>query len=90
MPPCFAISSTLRRTSAGNSPPACSTKRRGGVGGPFAYLATVEIYAADPRLRRERDELGMHVAQLATAQSVTFLGEHDDATTFGRLVRQRR
>ena len=58
------------------------------VGGALADAATVHLDAAHARLRGERDELG--AVQLAAAQVVPFLREHDDRAPLRRLVREAR
>ena len=50
----------------------------------------VQIDARHARLRRERHERRMLRRQLAAAQAVLLLREHDDRSAFGRFVRQRR
>ena len=58
------------------------------VGGALADAAAVDFDAAHARLRGERDELG--AVQLAAAQVVSLLREHDDRATLRRLVGEAR
>ena len=50
----------------------------------------VQVDAGHPRLRRERDERRVLRRQLAPAQAVLLLRQHDDRAALRRLVRQRR
>ena len=58
-----------------------------GVGGALADQRAVQVDAAHPRLRAERDELVL--AELALAQAEPLLREHDDRAAFRRLVGER-
>ena len=49
----------------------------------------VQVDAAHARRRREGDERRLVLAELALAQPVALLGEHDDRAPFGRLVGER-
>ena len=59
------------------------------VHGALADLAAVEVHAAHPRLRGERDELGVGLHEVALAQAEALLREHDDRATLGGLVGER-
>jgi len=56
--------------------------------GAFAYLATVDIDAAHASLRGERDKRRVVVVNVAAAQTVLFLRQHDDATALRSFVCQ--
>ena len=90
VPPARAIRSTMVCSSAGER--AAVGVHVGGnrVGGALADLAAVEIDAGHPRLRRERHEAASLCEQLASANAVLLLGEHDDRSSLGRFVGQRR
>ena len=61
-----------------------------GVGRALADLAPVEVDARHARLRGERARTTASCrAELAPAQAVALLGEHDDRAALGRLVGQR-
>lgn len=49
-----------------------------------------EVHTVHARLRRERDELRVRLADFATAQIELLLGEHGDGAAFGSFVCERR
>ena len=49
----------------------------------------VDLDAAHPALRRERDELGAELVDVAAADAVFLLGQHHDGAAFRRLVGER-
>ena len=55
----------------------------------LANRGTLTIDAADPGLRRKRDEMGVELRHIAATDAVFVLREHDDRSTFGRLVGKR-
>ena len=55
----------------------------------LADRGALDIDAADPRLRRERDEMRVERRHVAAADAVFLLGEDDDRAAFRRLVGQR-
>ena len=87
VPPCSATRCTAASTSAGARPPFSLDERLDGVGRALADHAAVEVDAAHPRRRRERDELVL--AELALAQVEALLREHDDRAALRRLVGER-
>ena len=88
VPPEEAIPSTAAPSSAGMLPPCSSTQRRIASAAPLRMLRPSHLDAAHARLRRERDELG--AVQLAAAEAVALLREHDDRAALGRLVGEAR
>ena len=88
VPPVRAISSTLPCTPAESARPDLRRKLHG-IGGAFANLAAVQVDAAHAGLRRERDEMCAKIMDVAPAQVVGLLGQHDDAAPFRRFVGQR-
>ena len=89
VPPCWAISSTDSRTSAGNAAALLADESLDALRGAFANLPAVQVDAAQPRLSRERNERRAQVVHVSPAQAVLLLGQHDDAAAFGRFVGQR-
>ena len=70
-------------------PPCSSTQRRTESAAPLRIDATVlEVDAAHAGLRGEGDE--RRADELALADAVALLGEHDDRAAFGRLVGEAR
>ena len=69
-------------------PPCSSTQRRTESAAPLRTDRSVEVDAAHAGLRGERHELG--AVELALAQAVAVLGEHDDRAALGRLVGEAR
>ena len=61
-----------------------------GVDGALADRAAVEVDARHAGVRRERHERRLVRGELASAQAVLLLGEHDDRAALRRLVGQRR
>ena len=59
------------------------------VGRALPELPAVHVDAAHPRRRGEGDEGRLVLAELAAAQAVALLREHDDRAPLGRLVRER-
>ena len=49
----------------------------------------VDLDAAHPALRGERDELGAELVDVAAADAVFLLGQHDDRAALRRLVGER-
>src|SRR5581483_3510298 len=45
-----------------------------------------DLHAAHAALRGEGNELALHFGDVAPAQAVLFLGEHDDGAAFRRFV----
>src|SRR5262249_33615464 len=70
--------------------PTLEAMPRDGVLCPFADFQSVEIHARHSRLRRERNKVGAVLRKLAPANSILFLGQHDNGAPFGRLVSERR
>ena len=60
-----------------------------GVDRALADPRAVDLDAAHPALRRERDELGAELVDVAAANAVFLLGEHDDGASLRRLVGKR-
>ena len=60
------------------------------IRGSLANLETIQIDAGHSGLRAEGHEFAFMLAELASAQSVSFLGEHDDGSPFRSLIRKRR
>src|SRR5205085_10928221 len=56
----------------------------------LAYLAPVIVNAGHARLRGEGNEVRLMRREFTATQAVTFFRQHDDRTTFGRLVGERR
>ena len=59
------------------------------VGRALAVLETVQIDAAHARLGGEGDEVRIVAREVAAAQAVLLLREHDDRASLGRLVGER-
>ncbi len=60
------------------------------VAGALAQLLAVEVDAAHPRRRAERDELRVAARESSwLADPVLLLGEHDDRAALRRLVGER-
>ena len=55
----------------------------------LADPGAADLDAAHPALRRERDELGAELVDVAAANAVFLLGEHDDGAALRRLVGER-
>ena len=73
-----------RRESAA---PPLPDKFADAVGRALADHVAVEIHAAHAGLGGEGDEFGMRqFVDLAAADAVFFLGEHDDAAAFGGFI----
>ena len=89
VPPARAILSTSSSRRAGAWPPCSSTKRLTASAAPLRSLRAVHVDAAHPRGRGERDEGRLVLAELAAAQAVALLGEHDDRAALRRLVGER-
>ena len=59
------------------------------IDGALADPRAADLDAAHAALRGEWDEIGAQLGQIAAAHTVLFLGEHDDGTALGGLVRKR-
>ena len=88
VPPEEAIPSIVAPSSAGIAAALLLDPAADRVGGALADAAAVDLDAAHARLRGERDELG--ALQLAAAEPVPLLREHDDRAALGRLVGEAR
>ena len=55
----------------------------------LAHPRAADLDAAHAALRGERNELGAQLGQVAAADAVFLLGQHDDRAAFGRLVGER-
>jgi hypothetical protein len=60
-----------------------------GVGGALADAGAGQVDAAHAGLRGEGNELGVNAAEVASAEVVLLLGEHDDGAAFGGFVGER-
>src|SRR5436305_8867399 len=60
------------------------------IRGSLANLEAIQIQARHAGLGAEGYEFALMLAELASAQSVSFLGEHDDGAPFRSLIRKRR
>ena len=52
--------------------------------------ASIKVHARHSRHRAERHKLRLHLAQLTSAKSIHLLGQHNDASSLGSLIRKRR
>ncbi len=89
VPPARAIRSTIGVSSGA----ACSSpgpRRRSRRPRPCGSRVPSQVDAAHAGLRRERDELRVRLEQLALADAVPLLRQHDDRPALGRLVGERR
>src|SRR5262249_44170105 len=59
------------------------------VGSTLAEATAVEVDAAHPGRRRERNEPRRRLADLASTEAVALLRQDDDGPALGRLVGQR-
>ena len=89
VPPARAILSTSSSSCAGDVAALLLDEALDRVGGALAEPLAVQVDAAHPRRRREGDEGRLVLAELAAAQAVPLLGEHDDRAALGRLVGER-
>ena len=76
--------STIVSSSAGTVPPCLLDPAADGVGGALAHAATVDVDAAHAVWAEKATSVAP--VQVALAQTVALLGEHDDRAAFGRLV----
>ena len=60
------------------------------IDGAFADNATVQIAAAHPSLRAERNEFRADRLHVASAQPVFFFRQHDDGAAFRRFISETR
>ena len=60
-----------------------------GVDRALADPRIADLDAAHPALRRERDELGAELVDVAAADAVFLLGQHDDRASLRGLVGER-
>ena len=90
VPPVREILSESSVTSAGMRPPCSLTNVTIASVAPFAQLAAFDVDAAHLRVGGERDELRVVRGDVAAAQAVLLLGEHDDRAAFRRFVGQAR
>src|SRR4029077_6802293 len=101
VPPDLAIASAIALISrtvsaltlgrrACTAPPA-ATAASGGfrLDRPFSAPGRADLDTAHARLGAERNEAGLHVGELAAADAVLLLGQHDDRAPLRRLVGTR-
>ena len=89
VPPARAILSTSSSSRAGIRAALLLDPPLDRVGRALAELLAVEVDAAHPGRRRERDERRLVLRELAAADVVLLLREHDDRAALGRLVGER-
>ena len=89
--PSFATRSTIgAHLAAARVPPSAPHVGLDRVGRALADLAPVQVDAAHPRLRGERHEAWRpSLLDVALAEAVLLLGQHDDAAALRRLVGER-
>ena len=54
----------------------------------FAELSAVHVDAAHPRVGRKRNEVRFVLGDFTAAQTVLLLRQHDDGSSFRRLIRK--
>jgi hypothetical protein len=75
VPPEEAMRSTDFR---GHGPVVLFEIMRNGFGGTFTNLPAIQIHARHAGLRSERDEFRFMGGEVAPAQFIFFLGQHND------------
>ena len=76
--------------SIGEAPSLGSNVGSDGIERALPELPLIDVDAAHPGLRRERDEGGSHLHHVSLANVEPLLRENDDAPALGRLVREGR